>query len=52
MEGDNIHIVSQLQKVGYCMTYEPEDEFGPGGYYYDYPGRYPGPPEWLREQDY
>ncbi len=39
-----------LQKVGYCMTYEPEDEFSPGGYYYDYPGRYLGPPEWLREQ--
>ncbi len=40
-----------LQEVGYVVSYEPEDEEGPGGYYYDYPGRYPAPPQWLLEQE-
>ncbi len=28
-----------LRKVGYCITYEPEDWTGPAGYYYNYPGK-------------
>lgn len=40
-----------LQRVGYVVTYVPEDEEGPGGYYYEYPGRGLEPPKWLREQE-
>lgn len=41
-----------LRKVDYYITYESEEEFGPGGYYYDYPGRDPEAPAWQRAYDF
>lgn len=40
-----------LREIDYKMEYLPEDEDGPGGYYYEYPGRgYLSPPKWLQRK--